>query len=180
MQAKKEGLLYYKNDTHWNQFGAYVGYRALMDVIQKDFPKLQILNLTDFDKTPRTNARGDLSQMLNLPATKYEEDTYITLNLKRKPSYKYIKNEGPKGVATSSIRKLPRTLVFRDSFFTSLEPYVSESLGDTEYIWTPKYKDLNKIIEYKPDIVIIEVVERSIPNLLTQKFTQEEVERYAL
>ena len=29
--------LFHRNDTHWNSFGAFIGYRTLMDVIAEDF-----------------------------------------------------------------------------------------------------------------------------------------------
>jgi hypothetical protein len=71
---------------------------------------------------------------------------------------------------------MPKTLVFRDSFFSALVPFVSQSLGDTEYIWSYDFsKNLKKIIDDKPQIVIIEMVERSIPVLLTQTISKKEV-----
>lgn len=30
LEKKKEGLLYYKTDTHWNSYGAFIGYQELM------------------------------------------------------------------------------------------------------------------------------------------------------
>ena len=35
LHAKKKKQIYFKNDTHWNQMGAYVGYVQIMQELQK-------------------------------------------------------------------------------------------------------------------------------------------------
>ena len=36
LEAKKNGQVYHKQDTHWNEFGAFVGYKAISQTIAKD------------------------------------------------------------------------------------------------------------------------------------------------
>ena len=43
MAAKKDHILYYKTGTHWNHWGAYIGYLDLFRRIKKDFPSLKIM-----------------------------------------------------------------------------------------------------------------------------------------
>jgi hypothetical protein len=56
-------------------------------------------------------------------------------------------------------------VIFRDSFFGALEPYISRQFHRSTYVWEKiKYESLIKYVEReKPDIVIEEVVERSLP-----------------
>jgi hypothetical protein len=81
--------------------------------------------------------------------------------------YRYIKNEEQQGIITTNINKaLPKVIVFRDSFFTALEPFTSSIFGETEYNWrwfNPTDKEY--ILENKPDIIIWEIVERSTVGL---------------
>ncbi|MBR1601149.1 MAG: hypothetical protein IJ677_06170, partial [Alphaproteobacteria bacterium] len=37
LEHKKEGFLYYKDDTHWSPLGGYYGYKELMKIIEDDF-----------------------------------------------------------------------------------------------------------------------------------------------
>ncbi|MDR3049919.1 MAG: hypothetical protein LBV16_08845 [Elusimicrobiota bacterium] len=79
-QHKKDGLLYWKQDTHWNPLGAYWGYRTLMDEISKDFNiKPLILDETimpdyyDNDlyyMLPAKSRRDDEAQFYKIPKMK--------------------------------------------------------------------------------------------------------------
>ena len=56
--------------------------------------------------------------------------------------------------------------MFRDSFFTALEPFVSPLFSEVDYVWKDfTDSDKKRILEYKPDIVIFERVEWHAPNL---------------
>lgn len=175
LAEKKKNLLYYKNDTHWNPLGAFIAYRQLITVIKKDFSEIHALSLDDFETVIQPHLRGDLSDMLDMSGDSYSKPTYLEFKLKSKPSFSYIKNDDYKGVVTKSNRNLPKTLVFRDSFFNNMIPYTSETLGDSEYIYISSCsfdEKLKKIEEYKPQILIFEVVERSLPILLTQSINE--------
>ena len=39
--GKQSGMVYWKNDSHWNFYGAFIGYEALMRAIQKDFLNIE-------------------------------------------------------------------------------------------------------------------------------------------
>ena len=49
LAEKKNHSLYYKGDTHWNEYGAYIAYNKTMKFISKDFPDLKPKELTHFD-----------------------------------------------------------------------------------------------------------------------------------
>ena len=55
-----------------------------------------------------------------------------------------------------------KALVFRDSFFHSLEPYLSENFKEVVYLWKDyDQKNIEELLTvFKPDIVIEETAER--------------------
>ena len=44
LKAKDTVQLYYKNDSHWNDYGAYLGYVQLMNVISEEYPEVKALS----------------------------------------------------------------------------------------------------------------------------------------
>ena len=60
-----------------------------------------------------------------------------------------------------------RALVFRDSFFSNLQPFLSEYLGLSRYIWQHMTLRATKknTAEIMPHIVIEEWVDRHLPKL---------------
>lgn len=57
--------------------------------------------------------------------------------------------------------------MFRDSFSDALIPYLSEIFNRSSYFWTHSFVP-EVILKEKPNIVILETVERYIYNLLIQ------------
>jgi len=76
--------------------------------------------------------------------------------------YEYLKNEGRNGVIIKGKNeKLPKALIYRDSFFSALEPFTSPMFSEAEYKWARLTKDEKEyILKNKPDILIFESVER--------------------
>ena len=66
LKAKKERLLYYKSDTHWNEYGAYVGYRPIIAALQQSFPALASPPRDQFDIQLQSGFSGDTATMLGL------------------------------------------------------------------------------------------------------------------
>lgn len=159
--AKNKSLLYWKTDTHWNEYGGLIGYTSLVSEIQKDFPDIEIISENKLDFREETRTIGDLLNMLSIENKQYENVYYMVPHLKLR-KFVYEKNEGVKGVITKSEKKY-KVLVFRDSFTEAMLPYLSETFGEVEYIWNHNFNSYqDKIREYKPDIVIHEMVERYI------------------
>jgi hypothetical protein len=75
---------------------------------------------------------------------------------------------GSDGMITENVdKKLPRAIIFRDSFFSALEPFTSTLFSSAEYNWR-WFNETEKdyILNNKPDIIIWEIVERGIGRLL--------------
>ena len=55
----------------------------------------------------------------------------------------------------------PRVVMFRDSFFTVVLPYLDESFGRGVYLWEDGF-DLHVIDAERPDIVIQQIAQRKL------------------
>jgi alginate O-acetyltransferase complex protein AlgJ len=165
--------LYYKNDSHWNQFGAYVAFREIMHRISVWFPQQEFV--TEFAFGPditgiggNIGLGGDLTMML---MQRQLTETYPQMKrFRRCGSFDHIPFalsnviEGQNRdsfMRTCKSRNL-RAVVFRDSFFVSLEPFLSENFREVIYLWKDyDQKNLEEIlIHFQPDIVIEAIVER--------------------
>lgn len=168
--------LFYRSDTHWTPYGAFLGYLALAEKIESLLPEIQIKK--DFKISPIIRRRcdkkeglcdGDLTTMLLDYDSFYESYRDVTVlspcmerlplqlplsNLKTDDEDRFFKTRCEGG-------KL-KAVVFRDSFSRALVPLLSENFKEIIYLW--KYYDQKNIEEvlsqFKPDIVIEVMGER--------------------
>lgn len=156
MDYKSKYQLYYKLDTHWNSLGAYIGYTELMKSMDKDF-KYKDLNELEIVANPIQT--GDLANMINLSG-RVNDIQYTIPNFKNEITTTLVgQNETKEFRYTSTNLNGKKLLCFRDSFSTSLIPYISKEFQESVYLWgVPYSKDI--IEKEKPDVVVFESVER--------------------
>ena len=169
---KSKGLLYYKEDTHWNDYGAYFGYRSLMDLVKKDYSNLKIISEEDFVLEKRESGKTDLLRMLNIKDSDYDKPLYECPKLKE-PFAEDIGKVNVKGTITGSVnsRNKLKAIIFCDSYTGAMKPFLAESFGTVYYIGDHhKFNDYQEfIMQEKPDIVIHEVVGKYVGDLLQDK-----------
>jgi hypothetical protein len=169
LNAKSKGRLYHKTDTHWNDYGAFVGYKEMMDKISQWFPKEQFKFDFYFHDTMTERPAGDLAKMLGLQETMKEMCPLLKerhfcaqpMELKLKiEDFSKMKEPEPfiKGCKDANLR----ALVFRDSFFEMVQPLFSENFQQIVYIWHYyDQKTVERMIDYfHPHLVVEERVER--------------------
>lgn len=165
--------VYYSTDTHWNLFGAWVGYRNLIEAIRRDFPCIQPLEYSELAITDTFTNQGDLSAMLGM------EEIYKRKEFKVKDRLGRVNIELPATAEmvmhfknTSRLDSCQlKVMVFRDSYSNYLIPYLNLHFKEAVYIWS--YNFLQDLVESeKPDIVILEAQQRAMyyafhtPNLI--------------
>ncbi|GAA0783894.1 alginate O-acetyltransferase AlgX-related protein [Hathewaya limosa] len=169
LDNKSKGRLYYKTDTHWNQFGGYFGYEAIMKEVGKYIKNVRPLTIDKFNivKEYRVPGEGDLANMLSLPNQYGEEHILLQPKIKRTSiPYEEHKYDLVRGAVMKNPNKsLPKLLMFRDSFTVALGPYMSEHFSEAVYEWSQNFDD-KLVKQCKPDIVIQETVERNLDKLL--------------
>jgi len=161
--GKENQLVFYQafDRSHWNQYGAFIGYTTLMQQVKKHLPNIKILTEKDFiitqvmkDTTTAWefhNQEEDLQYSLiggyHAISDKTFFDTFNFISKDPWKSYNYFKN---------SDNSLPKAVIVGDSFtWMFLLPNLAESFSQLVFIHYDDMDNLNKIIaEINPDIVI--------------------------
>lgn len=163
--AKATGDVYFKTDTHWNNYGAFHAYAEIIKPIVSWFPEITPLKLEDFSIEKKHGASGDLAGMIG-GLEFLSEDQFDLTPKKHFTATLFEKNENARDPFTmeKSNDQLPNAVIFRDSFFTAMVPFVADNFSSSRYYWQ-RWDTLTPITDiidrYHPDIVIEEVVERS-------------------
>jgi hypothetical protein len=165
-QAKKDGQIYCKLDTHWNGLGAFIAHREIVRSLRKWFPDVPVPELSLQHVTKQERTGGDLSRMLGLGSDL--KDSYPIVNA-RPPQATIVTGAGEEILDPSALievivseRKnapIGRAVILRDSFCTDLLPLLSEDFGRAAYLWGSEF-DPEKITAERPQVVIWELVER--------------------
>lgn len=172
--AKSEHVLYYKKDNHWNDIGAYVGYKSIIENVSKKYPKLSPVSFDNYSiDTTRSLVGGEA---LQIGVDNLIHETRVML----KPKHKLLSHSGikqnypaPKDfpyIDDFEISKvvddatLPTAVIIRDSFTDFMLQYFSENFSKTTFIFDNwEYKENRNVIEKeKPNIVILVVIEDNI------------------
>lgn len=172
-KEQTDDLLYFKTDTHWNAYGAYVAYKEIIEALNKwgiidtepvdvDFVRdssmrdLTAMMLKDNEKYYENSTLN--YEIINPTATIIQEgDTYSAIQM-------YVSGSSAKrGNYYENINKeLPSFVVFGDSMFMEwMEPLMAENCSALTCIWD--YDITQEMINIvKPDVVFYEMTEREL------------------
>lgn len=160
IQNKDKGYLYYKQDTHWNDFGAYIGYKELMKVMG-----IKSLNVS-LSSEPYA---GDLYDIY--PIYKDDKTQYGTFNNK----YRKLFNNNVSGIIYKYQDDKKNLYIMKDSFNNALGPFLVPHFNyiylGRKYGYALSEKDL-EFIKEKADVFLIETIERYLI-YFSQKFPIE-------
>ncbi len=154
---EKDQILYFKKDSHWNNRGAVLAYRAMMEAMGKEHETY--LNVPVSEQEIHT---GDLDEMLYPLATKPETDYCYERTWKFTCSTEDYMEDW---IETTNPEKEGNLLMYRDSFGESLLPFVAEEFGKAWFSRLVPYH-LTQIEQYRPDFVVIERVERRLSSFV--------------
>ncbi|NUM43073.1 MAG: hypothetical protein HUU38_00090 [Anaerolineales bacterium] len=160
--ARETQQVYFKTDTHWNDYGAYVGYTEMLRALGLEpFPldafdvKSAGLKLLDLSRNMGTNILEERIDLLAPDdAVRYRK---LPLADGRNLTLTYHEDQS-----------LPRAVIYHDSFFFQLIPMFAPHFRQITFI--PHYTggeiwNLDWVEEEQPDIVIIEFAERYLADL---------------
>lgn len=174
LEASRSQAVYYKTDTHWNDVGAYYAYAETLRTLAPDYPLLVPRPVSDFKYTHTGDSVHDLPMLMGLP--NYAEEDWLLL-----PSFEIRLSEEKDALrdgrfirtVMNANGELPRLLVFGDSFYGTLGRFIEPHFSRVKFIpFTPidRIWSLDWIEQENPDIVIIEIAERSIDDSLPLLF----------
>lgn len=180
--GRAQGLLYYRTDTHWNNRGAFTAYRALMQRLQPWVPGEAPLTERDFLQTEVTGYAGDLTRLLALEDDLREDS--VRFELRRPPAAREVPVEGADWQRIGQRRVFARgdgkrILIFHDSYFGFLIPFLPEHFARTCFQWQAHF-DTRLVEEERPDIVVHEACERLLLGALQENPEDISAERQRL
>jgi hypothetical protein len=168
--ARAERLLYLMTDSHWNEYGALLAQQAVLQAVGGMVSNVAPIatSACAIGEEPRMGC--DLAYMLGL------QDTYHDTNIAVRPlagfaatnvALGYVVPADYQAFATEHPnRRLPRAVIFRDSFGNRLNPFLAECFSRCVFLWTYDF-DADVIEREQPDVVIYQLVERVLDVLDT-------------
>ena len=179
-KEKTNGALrmYHKTDQHWNDYGAFIATKAIIDTIRKDFKNLRSVKLSDYKITSYETDGHSLAAIL----LKEKEIKEVNITATPVGGFKAVKAERKnyplptdfpykEAFETHYVVKgldAPKIMIMKDSYANNLSPYLNEYFRHSVYIWDNWAYRLNEnIVESeKPDIVVFEVIEADLYNMI--------------
>jgi hypothetical protein len=166
LAAKAIAPTYLQNDTHWNQFGGFVGCQEVIKTLAKQFPDLPPLRLEDFTWTNVPATGGDIARILGAAPP---EKNFFTFQpgpalpvLRTNEDRAYKSNWGVKTVLTvdnpAALRR--NVVVFHDSYGAAFQKFLGHSFRRSVFEWDNHEFCPALISSNAPDVVINEILER--------------------
>lgn len=173
--AKQSHQVYFKYDTHWNDFGAAIGVNEIVKELRSIDVDIDVPEFKFSDFRLEDHIGGDLA-ILTRQSYVFEQVPVFVKSLQTE--YEIIENSselaplssvlgGDSGnlfLSTASKEPDPdkNYLIFHDSFFNNAVPYFSAFVSRCDYVrLQPNTTQILKTVEaVEPDVVIVQVVER--------------------
>lgn len=160
--------LYHPTDSHWNDLGAFIAYQKIVDVLARadlvDRPDLATLE--GVEVRAEASAGGDVAtRLLYLPWNFPDQrialrgGANVPLSLHTERDRVIVNNPGGR-------RKL---LILADSFAPPLASLLARHFHEVEMLSRPTWPaifDGEVVAARNPDVTILELAERSLPDLL--------------
>jgi alginate O-acetyltransferase complex protein AlgJ len=162
--ARSIERVYHRTDTHWNNRGALAAALAINEWLTRVRADTRRHSRDEFEFFTTVERGHDLPKMLGLEDAVSEEVLDVRPRVPRtahivEPADGTI--DAARVVTENSNGRLPRMVIFRDSFMTALIPFLAEECSRCVFVWQ---NDLDPaLIEAEhPDLVLHEIVGRHL------------------
>ncbi len=161
-------LLYDKTSTHWNGWGANIAQHAIATALAAQIPAIQPVRylVTDF-RYQLGGGDEDLAVMMSVGDAFSQPSPRLAIELPaceqqilEDEPYRY-RSQRPFQTTCHGASAI-HAVIFHDSFFVALQPYVSTYFQRATYVWRqPDMAALQSYVEkYHPQVVIEQRAER--------------------
>jgi hypothetical protein len=162
--GKKERLLYWPTDTHWNDLGRYLAYREIVRKLADRFPSLAAIPEDAFEIKPSSKSSFDLENLLLMP---WETPGPFFHLVPKRPLPAYSVSARDKAdtdrveIFRSKKGRIPLALIIHDSFGNALKLLMSTHFRKSKWILDRSHVlPAEWIVKKRPRLVIDEIVER--------------------
>lgn len=182
--AAQQNFVFFKWSHHWTDWGSFIGYRALMKEISKDFPDIPVVSLRDYQKYRSCFMRDDAPEHFGPP------ELYLLANFNYsgdfRISYDYYDHKNGDEMVFKYGRRSKdffypkgkwKVMVVGRSMNENLSHFLPWSASKLKYIrlnngrlktsdWFKVLKLYKKDIhDFKPDIFILSINSDDLPQL---------------
>ena len=158
---------YQTTDSHWNYYGAFIGYHEAISSLVTQLPDITAPPAEALTFTIQQRSGGDLALMLGqkslelswaemMPQPPLEPLAIHTADAKSPPSREAT-------VYTENPSKSRCLLLFHDSYGEYWRPYFGQSFRRVVFIWHRNW-DYDLIEREHPDVIVDEILERYLYN----------------
>ena len=169
IKARQAHQVFYATDTHWNDYGAYAGYNMIISNLAQAYPALKPRPLSAYKPDVSNSGRRDLTKIIG--GTFEEKQFQLKPKFTPQASYKHLSVGGSTFsvfISSTPDKTLPSAVFFHDSFIYAMLPMLGEHFSRATYITYNTDRSiwsLSWVQDERPDIVVIELVERKLDNL---------------
>lgn len=159
MKEKNTHPVYYKQDTHWNLLGGYIGSAMLLNELGMNPKKIEELQLVSTEAN-----YCDLRNMGRLDMVSDRDADYNVLGVSEytasifemdADNFIRLKSNNPNGL---------KLFIQRDSFGTAMMEYLPSFFDESVFVHWRAFQP--EMLETEmPDVYVLEIVERSLPLL---------------
>lgn len=178
--------LYYKLDSHWSDYGAFVAYTELFNHISQKFKAAAPRKADEFNWNPDYYESGDMSYYIAPNASeavnnqrKIREYAYYRKFISAPSSITSIQRYRSstmlcysdsitwENVISTGRSELPSCIVLRDSYSTQIYDLIAERMNNTHFLGMWNYNWDNRLInDEKPDYVIYILAEWNLSSVI--------------
>lgn len=167
LDAKRRRRLYYKTDTHWTAYGAYLGYESLMAALRGQGLKAPVIDPARLHDGETVQLMGDLPPLLGEGSAAPEiapgwlvTDPSAVTGEERLERYDFGSFEA---VSMRIAVDGPRLLLIGDSFSTQMTPFLKESFSKITIVHHRNREALFELVQgCDHDALAFVAVERSL------------------
>lgn len=178
IDARRIHVDYLKTDSHWNDFGAFIGYRTLIQALARQFPALEPLPLDGGEWQPVAHPPGDLvalagnascqgaacRETAGVARVAAPDRPVLTPTVDPDPALDQLPGDGTPCFERTCRTHNPaavagKALLFRDSFAESWYSLLGLHFKDVVYAWRYRW-DWALLERERPNVVIDEMLER--------------------
>ena len=159
--------LFNKTETHWNDLGAFYGYHSLITALARvaPVPHLELASLDNYNISVARYAGGDMAMRVLFSPWRFpDENVGVTPKVpiagerENMLDRRHFLHRNPRGKG--------RLLLFGDSFASQLVPFLAQHFAEV-YRYVGEEIDGAVVARLRPDVVLLQMVERYAGRLLT-------------
>lgn len=175
-----EFKIFFRTDTHWTYYGAYLGYLELMKVVSAGWKDAAARTTDEVTFYNEWSNMGDIAEHTESdPSLLREYATFVRFNFDNEFFNDIFYtgtcrlNHSLMSMQITTVNKqrggldLPKAYILRDSFGTSIYPFISDAFSSVYWaeMWSYDFSK-SKIKSFMPDYFIYVVTERNLGSVI--------------